>query len=86
MFLYKNVLFYFQKNNYVDYDLAAGLVERRHSDSLRATSGEVEAWLRGVHAPGVRGLYPGKVGDVRLNPGARSHVGTSSLICTWSQT
>ena len=27
MFLYKNVLFYFQKNNCVDYDLAAGLVE-----------------------------------------------------------
>ena len=86
MFLYKNVVFYFQKNNCVDYDRAAGLVERRHSDSLRATLSEVEAWLRGVHAPGVRGRSPGKVGVVRLHPGARSHGGTSSLICTWSQT
>jgi hypothetical protein len=66
MFLYKNVLFYFQKNNCVDYDLAAGLVERRHSDSLRATSGEVEAWLRGVHAPGVGDSILGKSGTYVL--------------------
>ena len=83
--LYKNVSLYLYNNNYVYSAPAADLVEHWYSDLSRGTSGAEEPWRRHVHALGV-GVSPLRKPGTGVDPDARGHVGTSSLICTWSQT